>query len=123
MSRNSGNVFVIGERTRDETASIVDDDVIGLSVGLEFVTLQVAPFVAIGLKGDFLAVFLDYHGLGQVAFLVNHEFDDYKVVVDHVVDAFVVEHGAFHLAAVDTSVSREVDENRFAFLSCHAHRG
>ena len=105
---------------RQQLAVGREQDVVGLRVGVEVFGLEVRPFVAYAAQLARAARDLlddDLFFLGQLDFFVHVERDEYVLVAQEAVHFGLGPYVFLHLAAVDTSMAREVDHHGFAFFS------
>lgn len=119
-----GDVFVEGVAAGEGFAGDgIEDNVEGLGIGAELMTLQVAPFGADGAEGFLLALGIgDDHRFRQRCLVVNVERNQYVVFFEDVGHAGIVPDRGLHLTTVDATEAGEVDEDRFALgtSGCHA---
>ena len=102
-------------------AFVIDQHIEGLGIGSELIALQIAPLIANGAKLALLAVLLDGFHLGQRCLFIYKQGDEDKTVVHQLLYLGMRPYGGFHLAAVDTAVTREVKEDGLMMLTSVGH--
>ena len=93
---------------------VVERHVERLGVGSEFAALQVAPFVAHSAQRFALAVYVHFHIVWQRSFVVCVERYEYEFFLQQAAYSRICPYRCFHFAAVHTTVSREIEHNRFS---------